>query len=185
MNYFSDFRVSKPEFNLLPVGEHIVRLHRYEESDSFHQFNGERKQKVFGWEDPTPVLLVTVVAENGSGSLTHPLNGLGYVKYSELSDKQKASGEYQDVGGYACVLQDGHVVRVVSEEATKRAMNILNEFANSIGATEGDSLSDVLERAVYERIPFKVTVVNDEYDGREQLRLTRFKKITSVISELE
>lgn len=188
MNYFTNFKVSKPEFNLLSVGEHIVRLIRYEESNSFIDFGGKVKEKQFEWRDATPTLLITVVAaENGkSGGLTHAMNGMGYVRFDELSDKNKASGEYEDKGGYACTLnEEGQLVRIMCPERTKKAHNMLNQLASALGAETDESLQDVLERAVADQVKFKVTVVNDEYDGREQLRLTRFKAVTNVYAELE
>ena len=188
MDFFKSMQVERPEFNLLPVGEHVVRLIRAEETDSFSQFNGEQKKKDFGWKDRTPQLAITVVAaeEGKSGGMTHRLNGLGYVKYNDLSDAQKESGEYEDIGGYACSAnEDGQLVREISPEHTKQCKNILNQFAASIGAQAGDSLGDVLTRAIANQTKFRVTVFNDEYDGREQLRLTRFKAVTNVMSELE
>ena len=187
MDFFKSMQVERPEFNLLPVGEHIVRLIRFEETTSFSQFNGEAKKKDFGWADPTPQLAITVVAaeEGKSGGMTHRLNGQGYLKYNELSDEQKASGEYEEIGGYACTAnEDGVIVRILSPEHTKQCRNILNQFAASLGAKEGENLGDVLTSAIANQTKFKVTVVNDEYEGREQLRLSRFKAVANVISEL-
>ena len=188
MDFFKSMQVERPEFNLLPVGEHIVRLIRAEETDSFSQFNGEQKKKAFAWSDRTPQLAITVVAaeEGKSGGMTHRLNGLGYVKFSELSDEQKESGEYEDMNGYACSAnEDGEIVRTVSEQHTKQCRNILNQFAAAIGAREGENFGDAVTRAIASQVKFRVTVVNDEYEGREQLRLTRFKAVANVMSELE
>lgn len=187
-DFFKSLQVERPEFNLLPVGEHVVRIIRAEETNSFSQFNGEAKKKDFGWKDATPQLAITVVAaeEGKSGGLTHRLNGLGYLKYSELNDKQRESGQFEDIGGYACQLnEDGDIVRTMSEQHTKQCKNIINQFAASLGAREGENLGDVLTRAIAEQVKFRVTIVNDEYDGREQLRLSRFKAIATVMEELE
>lgn len=188
MDFFKSIKVERPEFNLLGVGEHNVRLIRAEETDSFSQFNGEEKKSLPLWKDRTPQLAVTVVsAEDGkSGGLTHRLNGLGYIKYNDLSDDQKESGDYEDVQGYACVLnEEGDLVRIMSEERSKQCKNILNQFAAAVGGKEGDNLGDTLTRAIANKTTFKATVVNDEYDGKEQLRLSRFKAVANVMTELE
>ena len=137
-DFFLSKKVEKPQFNLLTAGEHIVRLIRYEETDSFSQFNGEAKSKVTAWKEATPQLAITVVAaEKGkSGGLTHRFNGLGYVKMKDLNDEQRESGMYEDEGGYACTLnEDGILVREISPEATKACNNILNQFAGPQAAT--------------------------------------------------
>lgn len=186
-DFFLNRKVEKPQFNLLTAGEHIVRLIRYEETDSFSQFNGEAKSKVTAWKDATPQLAITVVAaEKGkSGGLTHRFNGLGYVKTKDLNDEQRESGAYEDEGGYACTLnEDGILVREVSPEATKACNNILNQFAAAIKAKEGESLGDSMDRAIAQEIPFRITVVNDEYEGKEQLRMQRFKAVAAEVPEL-
>jgi hypothetical protein len=178
MDFFKDFKVSKPEFNLLQPGEHVVRIIRAEEITSFQQFNGEEKPKLPAWKDATPQLAITVVsAEEGkSGGLTHRFNGRGYVKYDELSDEQKASGEWEDHGGYACSLNDDDIlVREESEADTKDCANIINQFASSLGIKEGTKLGKGIAIAIAEQTKFRVTVVNEPYKGKDQLRLSRFK----------
>lgn len=184
MDFFKDFKVSKPEFNLLPTGEHVVRIIRMEETDSFSQFNGEAKLKLPAWKDATPQLAITVVAaeEDKSGGLTHRFNGRGYVRYDDLSDKQKKSGDYEDHDGYACTLnEDGLLVRIISEENTKSCANILNQFAAAVGIKEGTSLEKGLSKAIADQSQLRTTIINEPYEGRDQLRLTRFKGITAKI----
>lgn len=187
MDFFLSKKVERPQFNLLAAGEHVVRLIRAEETDSFSQFNGEAKGKVTAWKDATPQLAITVVAaEKGkSGGLTHRLNGLGYTKWNQLSDAQKESGDYEEQGGYACALnEDGILVREVSPEATKACNNILNQFAAAIGAKEGESLGDAIAKAIAQETPFRVTIINDEYNEKEQLRMQRFKAVAASVPEL-
>lgn len=183
MDFFKDFKVSKPEFNLLPAGEHIVRMIRAEEVTSFQQFSGDEKVKLPDWKDATPQLAITVVsAEEGkSGGLTHRFNGRGYVKMSELSKEQRESGEYEDKQGYACSLnEDNLLVREVSEQHTKECANIINQFAGAIGIKEGSKLGKALAQAIADQTTFRVTVVNVPYEGKDQLRLTRFKALSAV-----
>jgi hypothetical protein len=183
MDFFKDFKVSKPEFNLLPAGEHVVRMIRAEEVTSFQQFNGDEKIKLPDWKDATPQLAVTVVAaeEGKSGGLTHRFNGRGYVKMSELSKEQRESGTYEDHEGYACSLNDdGLLVREVSEQHTKECANIINQFAGALGIKENTKLGKGIAQAIADQVKFRVTVVNKPHNGKDQLRLERFKAITAV-----
>ena len=182
MDFFKDFKVSKPEFNLLPAGEHVVRMIRAEEVTSFQQFSGDEKINLPAWKDATPQLAITVVsAEEGkSGGLTHRFNGRGYLKMSELSKEQRDSGEYEDHEGYACSLnEDNMLVREVSEQHTKECANIINQFANALGIKEGTKLGKALANAIANQTKFRVTVVNKPYQGKDQLRLERFKAVTA------
>ena len=183
MDFFKDFKVSKPEFNLLPAGEHVVRMIRAEEVTSFQQFSGDEKVKLPDWKDATPQLAITVVAaeEGKSGGLTHRFNGRGYVKMSELSAEQRASGTYEDHDGYACSLNDdGLLVREVSEKHTKECANIINQFAGALGIKEGAKLGKAIATAIADQVTFRVLVVNKPYQGKDQLRLERFKAMTAV-----
>jgi hypothetical protein len=184
-DFFKNFKVSKPEFNLLPVGDHVVRLIRAEEVTSFQQFNGDEKIELPAWKDATPQLATTIVAaeEGKSGGLTHRFNGRGYLKMSELSKKQLASGDYEDVQGYACSMNsDDQLVREVSEQHTKECANIINQFANALGVKEGSKLGPALQKAIADQTKFRVTVVNEPYKDKDQFRLSRFRPMTVAIA---
>ena len=186
-DFFKSMDVERPEFNLLSPGDHIVRLIRYEETDSFTKYSGDPKGKDFGWADPTPQLAVTfVAAESGkSGGITHRCNGLGYVKHDELSDEQRSSGDYEEIGGYACTAnEDGEIVRIVSPEAAKACKNILNQLASALGGKEGDNFGEVLDNAIANQTKLTITVINDPYEGKDQLRVTRFKAVAATVAEL-
>jgi hypothetical protein len=183
LDFFAGFKVSKPEFNLLPAGEHVVRIIRAEEVTSFQQFNGDEKVKLPAWKDATPQLAITVVAaeEGKSGGLTHRFNGRGYVKMTELSAEQRKSGDYEEHEGYACSLNDDDIlVREVSEQHTKECANIINQFANSLGIKEGAKLGKALVAAIADQTKFRTTVVNKPYEGKDQLRLERFKAMSAA-----
>jgi hypothetical protein len=182
-DFFKDFKVSKPEFNLLPTGEHLLKIIRAEELTSFQQFNGDEKIKLPEWKDATPQLAVTVVAaEKGkSGGLTHRFNGRGYVKMSELTPEQRKSETYEDQQGYACSLnEDDLLVREVSKEHTQECANIINQFAAALQIEPGKKLGKALIEAIANETTFRATVVNIPYEGRDQLRLERFKAVKAV-----
>jgi hypothetical protein len=182
-NYFSDLVVEKPEFSLLPEGDNVVRLIRFEEVDSFTNYDGTEKTNEKGWDDATPQLAITVVAaEDGkSGGLSHRFNGMGFVKYDELTDKQKQSDKYMNVDGYACEKKGDQVVRILDPERTKSCKNILMQFANAAGCEPGVSLADGLNKAIADGHTFTTTVTVEEYDGKDQHRLTSFKKAVAAV----
>lgn len=184
-DYFSSHVVAKPEFQLLPQGIAEVRLLRFEVLDSFTQFNGTVKDddKLPEWIDPTVQLAITVVsAEKGkSGGLTHRFNGGAFAKYDQLSDEQRDSGNYENLGGYACKLnKQGKYERIPDPEKTKSCDNIMNQFANALRIPEGTLLLDGLAEARDDQRVFQVTVTNDEYKGKDQYRLSKFKAVTPV-----
>lgn len=184
-DFFSNFKVSKPEFNLLPAGEHVVRVVRSESTTSFNQFDGTEKAELPAWNDATPQLAITVVAaeEGKSGGMTHRLNGRGYVKMSELTAEQLASGDFQDEDGYACTMNDENLlVRVVSEKHTQECANILNQFAAALGIKEGTKLDKGIEDAKANGTKFTITVVNKPYNGKDQLRIEKFKAYAAPVA---
>lgn len=183
-DFFKSFKTSKPAFLQLVEGEHVVRLSHIELLNSFQQYNGQPKDELPEWANATPQLAVTVVsAEDGkSGGLTHRFNGCGYRKFDDLSDKEIKSGKYEDIGGYACYTdQDGDRVREEDAEKTAACESIINQFANALGIVEGSDLMESLEQANMEQVKFRITVVNDEYQGKDQLRLTRPRAVKADV----
>lgn len=180
MDFFKDFKVSKPEFALLPEGEQQVRLLRVEVLNSFQQYNGQPKESLPQWANATPQLAITVVAsaEGKNGGLTHRFNGCGYRKYDELTEKELKSGKYINVEGYACYKDaDDDIVREEDTDRTQSCANILNQFASAMQIEEGSDLMPALEEAIQDQVSFRVTVTNDPYEGKDQLRLTRFRSM--------
>lgn len=178
MEFFKSFKVSEPAFMVLEAGKHIVRLVKYEETNSFTKLSGEVKDTLPEWTDHCPQLAITVVTtEKGkTGGLTHRFNGLGYLKFSELTEDQIESGEYTDIKGYACIIdEDNKLVRVPSEEHTKECNNILNQFAAALKIAVKTKLEKGLDEAIANKVDFEITVVNEPYEGKDQLRISRFK----------
>lgn len=182
-DFFSNFKVEKPEFQLLPTGEHNLRVTRIEFVNSFEKYNHQAKEKEFEWKDAVPQMAVTVVAaEKGkSGGLTHRFNGLGYMRWDdpEITDKMRKTAHNKS--GYYCVEdEEGDIVRVPSEKRTQQCKNIMNQFALSLGIKEGDNLVEGLNDAIAEQRTFRATVINDPYQGKDQLKLAGFKAAAVV-----
>lgn len=183
-----NFQTSKPEFNLLSEGEHNVRLIRYKVLDSFTQYSDEPKANEKPWSNPCPQLAITVVSseEGKSGGLTHRLNFEGYPRFSELSDKQQKSGEFIDLEGYACTKdKQGNVIRPTDPDRTQSCANIVNQFAMALSVDEGANLLDALDSAIQDKVSMRVTVTNEPWDGKDQLRLNRFRQVAQAPVEAD
>lgn len=198
-SFFGGVTVEAPEFKLLDAGEQLVRLVNHEELDSFTQYSGEPKPETKEYEVPTPQLAITVVAaEPGkSGGLTHRFNGQGYVKYDELTDEQKQDEAYLNIDGYAACLHsydektDTYVpdpengtlmARIVDEKRTRDCKNILMQFCSAAQLKQDANLFDELSRIESDpEATFIVNVTVEEYNGKDQYRLSGFKKASAKI----
>lgn len=177
-DYFGDYKVEKPEFTKLPEGDSTVRIIRAEALTSFQKYDGSAKDELPEWKDSGPQLAITVVAseEGKNGGLTHRFNALGYKRYDELSAKELESGKYENIGGYTCMAnKNGDMVRVIDKDRTQSCKNILNQFAAAAQIPVGESLMDGIAKAIASKTNIRVTVTNKQFDGVDQLRLTRFR----------
>ena len=73
------------------------------------------------------------------------------------------------------------MIREVSEEHTKECENIMNQFAAALKIKVGSNLVKGLDKAIAEKTEFIAVVVNEPYDGRDQLRISRFKTVKAVV----
>lgn len=189
LGFFRSLGVAKPEFQHLAEGVNIVRILRIEETDSFSQFKGTVKDELPEWSDPTPQLAITFVsAEKGkSGGITHRYNGKGNKKYDDLTDAEIASGKFENVRGYACVYnKQNQLVRVEDPEKTQMCANIINQLATALRIEESDeegALMEGLENARIEETCVQITVVNEQYNGKDQYRVTKPKMVSLATVE--
>jgi hypothetical protein len=186
MGFFKEKSVIKPEFQVLPEGEHIVRLTRAEEVDSFTQFSGEEKPELPEWVNATDQLAYTVVsAEEGKvGSLTDRLNGQGWKKMKDLTEKERKSGKFESIDGWACVRKNNKLYRVEDPEKTQICDNIAMQFASALGIEESEvegAFGQGIEDAIEGKVTFRVTVKTENYAGKDQYRITRFKSVAQVV----
>jgi hypothetical protein len=183
MDFFKKFKVEKPAFQPLAEGEHVVHVTAFAETDSFLNFNGTQKDELPEWCNPTPQIAITVAGKNGS--MVHRLNGCGWVKFEDLTEEQLNSGNYEDIGGYACYEEKGNTLRLLCPEKTQACSNIINQVATSLGIAEGRSLFDGFKTAVDEKYEMRVTVVKDIYNDKDQYRLSKFRSLTAEVKETE
>ena len=131
---------ARPEFAQLPVGTHLVKIANVIESDSFTQYNGAPKEKSYGWANPCPQLIVTLVSATRGviGGITHRFNLEAYKKFDKLTESQVKSGKFHDIRGYACVKdKKGDFLRIIDDEGLRACDNILNQALYAFGIPEG------------------------------------------------
>jgi hypothetical protein len=183
MSKLSNYQSKAPEFMKLSEGNHDVRLVSYKETDSFHNYDGSLKAELPEYSNPCEQLAITLVAIKGGG-ITHRLNLEGYVKFSELTTKEIQSGKFSDVNGFACAINQKtkKLERIPDENKTKTCENILDQFFASTNLPLGSGLND-LDTAIAEKMPLSIVVVNDPYEGQDQLRIKNFRKFSVAATD--
>jgi hypothetical protein len=187
MGKFSSYSSKAVVSNLLPVGEHRVKCIQGIETDSFTSHAGEKKDKEYPWVNPTDQFLIHVVSVEGKGSLIHRLQGQGLKKFADLTDEEIKSKKYTNLEGYACIKTKLGMERIEDKVKTASCDRIFDRFMNALGAPEGSGL-DFVDQAIANKTEFMVIVTNDEYEGKDQLRISGFKPVSAEIkatSDLE
>jgi hypothetical protein len=178
-----------PEFQKLPEGDNEVRLVSYKPTDSFHNFDGTLKDPLPEYVNATEQLIITVVGTDPKkGGLTHRLNLDGYLRYSELTDKELQSGKFEDVDGYACAKdKTGGLVRLTDEGRTKTCLGIIDQMFAAMQIPVGSGI-EAMDDVIADKKPFIIKVTKGEYNDRDQYRIGAFKKVVALApakSELE
>jgi len=187
MGKFSSYSSSAVVTNLLPVGEHRVKCIKGIEIDSFTNSDGGVKDKEYPWENPTDQFLIHVVSVEGKGSLIHRLQGQGWKTFDVLTDDEIKSKKFTNLDGYACVKTKTGYARVEDAGKTAQCDRIFDRFMGAIGAPEGSGL-DAVDLAIADKTEFMIIVVNDEYEGKDQLKIKGFKPVaesTPVTNDME
>jgi len=176
-----NYRSKTPMFNSLGEGEHRVKLVKYMTSDSFTNYDGTMKKDLPGHNTPCPQLIISVVAVNNSGALVHRVNLGAYRKFNELTEKELKTGKFSDIDGFACIAdKSGKLQRIPDEEREQSCISILDQLFHALQLPEGSGLDD-LDTAIAGKTEFVVNVVNEPYDGRDQMRISKFKKAPAPV----
>ena len=196
-HHFEKAPVGAVTSDLLAVGEHLVKLVETRLTDSFTQFNGLMKTELPEYANACPQLAYTVVAigedENGkplTGSLTDRLNAISFGKFTDLPEEDQTSGEYENIGGFACYTdkKTGEKIRLVDKQKSTICDNIRNQFARALKIEQSEAEGAFMEgvaQAIANETPFRVTVANKPYDGKDQRRITRFRQAVMAPAEAD
>lgn len=179
-DFFGGFKVSKPEVNVLTAGIHNVCISKVLPTDASHKYSGELKDDVKPWVDKHYQLAVTYTSVDGKGVITDRLNTRGFTRFDELTEADRKSGKYENIEGYACITTKAGLERVDSVERTNQCKNIINKLAFAAGLKEEENLIEGFEAAIAEKRQLTITVSSDTYEGKDQLRVTRFASVKTV-----
>jgi len=184
MGKLDNYASKAPEFQKLDKGDQNVRLVSYKATDSFHNYDGSLKADLPEYKNATEQLVITVVSTTGKGGLTHRLNMDGYVRFSELTEKEVKSGKFVEVDEFACAKdpKSGDLVRLSDEARTKTCEGILDQMFAAMQIPVGEGI-EALDEAIAEKREFTVNVTKEEYAGKDQYRIGAFKKIKTAILE--
>jgi hypothetical protein len=169
---------------LLPYGDHKVVIHNIKLTSDIHLDLTEGKLKSADqrpeWVDETPQLAVTykgIDPETGkvTGVITHRYNGLGYMRYSELTEAGLDPERYFAAGDEGYAVHEASRQRVPSDERTKQALNIVNQLCAAAGIPIGGQLEELVGKELI------ITVYPRLYNGRE---IARVKNPRSLASEV-
>ena len=180
MGKLGTYESKQPSSQLLKPGEHNVNFLGYTECTSFDEIKALKvvgpKSDLPAWTNPVDVLAIWV--GNKTGSMTYRLHLGGFLRYSELSDKQLKSGKYQDEEGFACEMTKNGLVRIEDPERTAVCDSILDRLIWALGYPEGTNALEALDQAVANKTLFHINVVAEPWeDGDDQLRIKKFSRI--------
>ena len=186
----SKVKVSENSVEILGAGEHEVVLIGIQElNDRMSDWNGTPKtENLPPWSDLTAQVGLKVAGKNGVKAVRLSLQG--YLKFEDLSDKQKKSGKYtplnshNNVGAeaYACIEnEDGEFERVESDNATAECMNIISRVAHAGGFDSETDILTALTEMVEEKIKFTVVVKEKTFAGKARTEITSFKKLSKQL----
>ena len=178
----------------IPYGEQRVKVVKVWATDSHHKdstkSNMKTEDELPEWKDATPQLAVTLQGidpETGKsiGVVTTRFNAYGYLRYTELEEHGHNPDDYFTAGadGYAVHLESEF--RVYSEERTKQATNIMNEFLDACGIPEGTKFETEEDwKAKLIGCELMVTVYRDTYEGKDRAKVKAPKAIEVPAEEV-
>ena len=181
MGKLASYESKQPSSQLLKQGEHDVKLLGYTECTSFDEIKSLKvvgqKSELPAWINPVEVLAIWV--GNATGSMTYRLHLEGFLRYSELSDRQLKSGEFQDEEGFACKITKKGLVREEDTERTAVCDSILDKLIWALGYPIKTNALVALEGAMASKKEFHINVVAEPWeDGDDQLRIKKFTRIS-------
>ncbi len=167
----------------LPAGNHVVSIVDWRVLHSRIEWNGDPKAKLPEFSDSTPQL--GVMFRGKEGIAFHRFNIWGFARFDELTDEQQGSDKFAKVvfgeTVYACKVQgDGQLVRIRDKKRCADAESIIDQFMASVGKT-GVSIGDAMADLVASEHELTITVEDDEYNGKDQLKVTRFNKAVATV----
>ena len=167
----------------LEAGLHAVEITDCKPMDSRTKWNGDEKDTLPDFADPTPQLGVEFRDESGAVAW-HRFNFWGYQRWDELPEADQASDKYEQVvfgeTVYACEVQGDDLVRILDPKRTADAQSIVDQFIAAVGMT-GEKIGEIIDTLVGQKLIIKVE--DDEFLGVAQTRVTNFELERELLDE--
>ena len=170
----ASFVSEESSYDVLKEGTHIAILTKLRIMHSFLKADGSEKEGSFEWKTPTPLVAITFADKKGSVVMER-FHLKGYVRYDELSAKQKSAAAYSSSEtGYA--LKGGD--RIVCEKRSKDCIQILSRVFNALDMATGSTLDD-LQKIVDAREKEVQIVVGKASEG-DFMEVTKVSKVSEA-----
>lgn len=183
LNAVLGYQTKESTNDRLSAGTHLVTITDVRPMDSRHKWNGDEKDDLPGFSDPTPQLGVEFKDENGAVAW-HRFNFWGYKRWEELPESDQSSDKYEQVvfgdNVYACEVKGDQLVRIKDEQRTADAHSIVDQFISAVGMT-GNTIGDLIDTLVGQELVIKIE--DDEYNGKPQPRVTNFEEKRELVDE--
>lgn len=184
MSIFSNYKSQAPQFQQVPEGVHTFNLVQVLfDLDSHHNWDGSEKDDTPSYQ---PCPQIGVLLKCDKGVIPYRFNGETYLKWKDLTEKQRNSGKYEELNGFAIVAKTGLREPLDDDhETSQKARAIFDDFVRALGYPEGSGL-EVLERAIEEKVQFQAKVsIRKEEGFNDQLKVGSWKAIKKPETEPE
>lgn len=183
LNAVLGYETKESSSDRLGAGHHLVSITDVKPMDSRHKWNGDEKDELPDFSDPTPQLGVEFKNDEGAVAW-HRFNFWGYQRWNELPEADQVSDKYEQVvfgeTVYACEVKGDDLVRILDTKRTADAQSIVDQFIAAVGMT-GEKIGEVLDTLVGQNLVIKIE--DDEYLGIAQVRITNFEKERELLDE--
>ncbi len=168
----------------LEAGKHVVTLAEWKPLHSRIKWNGEEKENLPNFDDPTPQLGLMFRCDDGVA--WYRANMVGFIRHDELTEEEQASDKYEKVlfreTAYACTSKNGKLYRLKSKKRTADAQSIVDQIMTAFGMN-GHSIGDVMDTLVGEETKIIITIEDDSYDGKAQTKITNFAEVKELVDD--
>lgn len=174
MNKFKSYASAEPTgfgdgVDKLPAGRQDVTIKQvYYTTDHYKTLKtAEKKATLPAWSDETDQL--AIVFQNKNGVDVRRFNGAGFVRFDEMSEKERKGFIRLGDDGYA--VNDQTKERLEDEERTAKCMRIVDQFFDACGLPVGSDPEKLLGRQV------SVEVTHKTYKDKPVSEIGGFQKI--------
>lgn len=183
MGHFSSYESAAPERmqggNILgpnPDGSprrlDLLIVKVAETNDRINSINDPtEKDNLPEWKDPTDQLVVTFMAVDKSGVISHRFNAFGFVRFNDIPEEKRKG--YIPLGEEGYAVKEATMTRVHSKERCDQCDSIFNQFMDACGLPVGSGISQLANCTVSGEIK------NRTYNEETRSIVGSFRKVNT------